>query len=111
MRRQPTRAEALLWSRLRGRGLGGHRVRRQHALGGRCIADFYCPFLRLVIEVDGPIHDASVQEDAARDAWMIERGLRVVRFTNAEVLANVDDVMQRLLLLPAETSVTLKAPT
>jgi very-short-patch-repair endonuclease len=68
-RRQPTPAEVRLWSVLRGRQCGGLRFIRQ-APAGQYVLDFYCPACRLVIEVDGAVHDvAEVQErDARRQA-------------------------------------------
>jgi len=84
-RREPTPAEAALWQLLRGRSLGGYKFRRQHPIG-RCIVDFYCPKARLVIEVDGEIHQRTVEEDAQRQAELEALKLRVIRFTNDEVL-------------------------
>jgi very-short-patch-repair endonuclease len=60
LRRSMTGVELLLWSRLRGQQLGGHRFRRQAPIGPH-IADFACFQARLLIEIDGPIHDARVQ--------------------------------------------------
>lgn len=56
MRRHPTQAEARLWSVLRSRQLGGWKFRRQHIIVGY-VVDFYCADLRLVVEVDGTVHD------------------------------------------------------
>jgi very-short-patch-repair endonuclease len=57
LRKVMTPAEKMLWQQLRGRGLNGLKFRRQHPLGN-LIVDFYCAEHRLVIEVDGGIHDA-----------------------------------------------------
>ncbi len=64
MRREPTRSEALLWAQIRGRKLGA-RFRRQAPLD-RYIVDFYAPCHRLVVEVDGAIHDSRIEADAIR---------------------------------------------
>jgi very-short-patch-repair endonuclease len=58
--------------------------------------DFYCARARLIVEVDGPIHDARQEEDAIRDAFLKNRGFRVLRFTNDEVNGNMDCVLQRI---------------
>lgn len=69
MRKQPTRSEALLWAQLRGNKLGVH-FRRQHPLGARNIVDFYCATHKLVVEVDGAVHDSpeAQRRDALRQA-------------------------------------------
>jgi very-short-patch-repair endonuclease len=92
LRRDATHAEALLWSRLRNRRLGGHKFRRQHPIG-RYIVDFVWIEQRLVIEVDGGQHAALRAEDARRTAWLQSRGFRVLRFWNNEVLANLEAVL------------------
>src|SRR5512135_1457663 len=70
MRKRPTRSEALLWAQLR-RGKLGVRFRRQHPMLG-FIVDFYCASARLVVEVDGSVHDSfeARRHDTARDAWL-----------------------------------------
>ncbi|WOK05895.1 endonuclease domain-containing protein [Imperialibacter roseus] len=62
MRKNHTAAENLLWQNLRGRKLGGHKFRRQHPVAG-FIADFYCHEAKLVIELDGKIHNLSEQKE------------------------------------------------
>lgn len=80
----PTRSEALLWSALRRDALGVH-VRRQHVLHPY-IADFYVASRRLVIEVDGSVHDTRLELDAARDAFLAAvYGVRVMR-VRAEIV-------------------------
>lgn len=92
-RNNPTLAENKLWQRLRGRQLGV-KFRRQHCFGPY-VLDFYCPALRLGIEVDGGQHAASV-EDERRDAWLAGQGVRVLRFWNNEVTGNLDGVLERI---------------
>ena len=96
LRRAETRAERLLWSRLRDRRLGGQKFRRQHPLGPY-VVDFLCTEKWLVVEVDGGQHAARVASDQARTCWLESRGVRVVRFWNNEVLENPDGVCSRLL--------------
>jgi very-short-patch-repair endonuclease len=86
MRKRPTDAEALLWAKLRGRRHDGNRWHRQRPIAGY-IVDFYCPARKLVIEVDGSIHDESVAYDSFRDSVLMRAGLMVLRVSNAAVLA------------------------
>jgi len=92
LRREMTPAEEALWERLRDRQLCGHKFRRQHPLGG-FVADFYCAASRLVIELDGAVHDSLGERDAARTAELNAHGYRVLRFRNGEVLGNMERVL------------------
>ncbi len=86
--------EAILWSRLRGDQLGV-RFHRQHRVGSY-IADFFAHAVKLVIEVDGDSHDERGEYDEKRTYWMNGRGLTVIRFTNEDVLKNLDAVAQSI---------------
>jgi very-short-patch-repair endonuclease len=88
MRRAPTPAEDALWQSLRSRRLAGAKFRRQHAIGG-FIVDFVCVERRLIVEVDGEIHQQPGTQayDAERQAALGALGFRVLRFDNAQVLA------------------------
>ncbi len=100
MRRQPTEPERRLWQALRNSQLGGHKFRRQATIG-HSIVDFFCPAKGLVVEVDGDTHDADV--DAARDMRMTEEfGFQVIRINNADVMTNLDGVLESLLLQLAQ---------
>jgi very-short-patch-repair endonuclease len=92
MRRHPTQAEARLWSALRSRQLGGWKFRRQHVIVGY-IADFYCADLRLVVEVDGWVHDELRPEDEARETDLRRAGVEVVRFSNDAVFCELHNVL------------------
>ena len=94
---QPS-AEAKLWSRLRGRRLGGFKFLRQAPIGPY-FADFCCRELKLVVEVDGATHstDAELARDARRNAFLHAQGYRVVRVLNAEVYENLDGVLETIL--------------
>jgi len=96
MRREPTPAELMLWSRLRRKRLEGLKFRFQHPVGN-FILDFYCPMVKLVVEVDGPIHDEQTERDAARTALIEAHGYHVLRLTNDEVINHVEDVLARIL--------------
>jgi len=95
MRREPTPAEARLWQRLRKRQVLGRKFRRQHTIE-RFIVDFYSRDARLVVEVDGPIHEYTPEEDAIRQAFLESQGLKVIRFTNQEVLQNIEGVVEQI---------------
>jgi len=88
-----TRAEALLWSALKAHRLGGLAFRRQAPMGPY-IVDFVCHFAHLVIEVDGATHDFETRwhADQRRDRWFASRGYVVLRFSNQEVIANLEGV-------------------
>ena len=77
-RNAPTPSEAVLWNALRGRRLNGMRFRRQQPIGP-FIVDFYCAAERLVVEVDGGVHEAKVDADRERQMLLESLGLRVVR--------------------------------
>lgn len=94
LRRTMTRAEILLWRHLKAHRLGGLGFRRQAPMG--CyIVDFVSHDCKLVIELDGESHDfeSRVRRDAERDAWLASRGYRVVRFTNEDVLKDIEGVV------------------
>jgi len=86
LRLNPTPAERHAWSLLRNRAVLGLKFRRQHVLHG-FIVDFYCIAERLVLELDGNVHDAPDQRsyDVARDAFLEAGGYRVVRIRNRDV--------------------------
>jgi len=90
LRREATPAERALWVLL-SRSQTGAKFSRQMSLGP-FFADFLCRELELVIELDGFSHDVAPDRDARLDRWMAEPGYTVLRFTNAEVLANVEGV-------------------
>jgi very-short-patch-repair endonuclease len=90
-----TPAEKALWQALRRKELGGRKFRRQHPLGP-FIVDFYCVQSRLAIELDGPVHDAQIEPDEARTAYLTELGYRVLRFRNEDVLERLETVLQAI---------------
>ncbi|MEH2074212.1 MAG: endonuclease domain-containing protein [Nostoc sp.] len=93
MRCEPTPAEKLLWHKLRDKQLLGFKFRRQQTID-RFIVDFYCNEARLVVEVDGEIHDYTQQEDAIRQEFLESLGLQVVRFKNEDVLERMEGMLQ-----------------
>ncbi|MEQ8420470.1 MAG: class I tRNA ligase family protein [Arenibacter algicola] len=95
MRKNPTKAEALLWEALRNRNLNS-KFRRQHPIS-RYIVDFVCLEKELIVEVDGEIHQYQLNEDAERQLLLEQKkGYTVIRFTNDEVLNNIDEVISKI---------------
>jgi very-short-patch-repair endonuclease len=91
-RRNRTDAELELWWALRSRQIEGLKFRRQFPVGN-FIVDFVCLDARLVIEVDGSQHMENIDEDAIRTAFLESKGLKVLRFTNIDVLTNIEGVV------------------
>lgn len=94
LRSSMTDAEKALWVKLRRKQLHGLQFYRQKPLGN-FIVDFYCPVARLVIEIDGGQHyevDGRIR-DGLRDSYLQSLGLRVLRFSNLDVLKNMDGVI------------------
>ena len=89
-----TDAEKALWVKLRRKQLHGLQFYRQKPLGN-FIVDFYCPAARLVIEIDGGQHyeEDGRNRDGLRDDYLESLGIRVLRFSNLDVLKNMDGVI------------------
>lgn len=95
LRQELTPAESILWQALRGRQIEGLKFRCQHPVG-RFIVDFYCPSVKLVIEVDGGIHDQQQVYDQARTEKLEAFGYRVLRFTNEQVMKDLSAVLEQI---------------
>ena len=97
LRNDLTKAEVLLWTQLQGRKLLGHKFHRQYGIGP-FIADFYCPALKLVIELDGDSHyaEGAREYDASREESMKSLGIRTVRVLNTEIFDNLDGVVEMI---------------
>ena len=93
MRRHPTEPERRLWRQLRRKQVGGYKFRRQHPIGS-FIVDFYCHEARLIVEVDGESHASQEDYDAARTAWLEAQDHHVIRFSNTDVMSNLEGVLQ-----------------
>jgi len=96
LRKEATSAERILWERLRGKQLSGFKFRRQAPLGS-VIADFYCAKAKLIIEIDGDIHDLQVEEDQQRTREIESFGYRVIRFKNGTVISDTESVLKSIL--------------
>jgi len=93
-RKNPTEAEDALWQAVRNSSLG-FRFRRQHAIG-RFLVDFVCIEKKLIVEVDGAIHQNQIREDEERKVILEHEGFRVIRFTNTEVLQQLPFVIEKI---------------
>ncbi len=102
LRRSETEAEKLLWQALKNRKCAGLKFRRQHPFG-RFVLDFYCHERALAVEVDGRIHkNRDVKErDLNRTSELENMGIRVIRFTNEEVIGEIGEVLRKIALFAA----------
>ena len=96
LRKSMSLPEVLLWQELRG-GKAGAKFRRQHPIGPFAV-DFFCTQAGLVIEVDGEAHNRADRpaRDVARDQYLVGAGYRVVRIAAADVLPNLEGVVQQI---------------
>ncbi|WP_374574328.1 endonuclease domain-containing protein [Acinetobacter sp.] len=97
LRNNMTDAEQMLWQRLRRKQILGLQFYRQKPLLN-FIVDFYCPAANLVIECDGGQHftDEGLEADRVRDEVLVELGLVVLRFSNRQVLTEIDGVVEQI---------------
>ncbi|MEM9732012.1 MAG: endonuclease domain-containing protein [Pseudomonadota bacterium] len=96
MRSDQTPAEERLWQEASAKRLDGLKFRRQVPMGNY-IVDFFCPDHRLIVELDGPVHEEQAEHDAQRTAWLEEQGYTVLRFGNKQVLTELPQVLARIL--------------
>ncbi len=98
LRSEMTRSEQMLWARLRGKQIQSVQFYRQKPIGAY-IVDFYAPKAKLVVEVDGSQHLSLErgQDDGERDAYLTSAGLHVLRFSNTQVLQEIDAVVDAIL--------------
>jgi very-short-patch-repair endonuclease len=93
LRKQATKAETLLWGKLKMRQMQGFKFRRQQPIGPYII-DFVTFEKKLIIELDGGQHAIEREKDEKRDAWLKEQGYEVLRFWDNQVLENLDGVLE-----------------
>ena len=96
-RKAPTATEAVLWQHLRGRQMAGVKFRRQQPIGP-FVVDFCAPRLRLIIEIDGPVHDAlqERERDAERQRLIESLGFRFLRVPTGDIEHNLEEVLRRI---------------
>ena len=100
LRRSETPAERWLWGLLRDRRLSGLKFRRQFGVGP-FVADFCCYELRLIIELDGAVHqdEQGIARDRERDAFLTGQGYTVLRFDNSSILGSPDTAFEKILAI------------
>jgi len=96
LRKGQTETEEALWWLLRDRRMLGYKFRRQHIING-FVVDFYCPAARLGIELDGSVHLKQKDYDKLRQQVIEEKGVRMLRFTNAEVKKEPVKVLETII--------------
>jgi very-short-patch-repair endonuclease len=98
LRRSMPPAEIILWSKLRGKSMKGFKFRRQYSIGAY-IVDFYCPQLKLAIEIDGESHfvEGADSYDRERQAIIESSGVSFLRFTNRDVYERLEGVIDKIL--------------
>jgi very-short-patch-repair endonuclease len=94
-RKEPTQSEKLLWHELRGRKVNHIKFRRQQPIGS-FVVDFYAPSIRLVIEVDGSIHDQQIEADFARQEILELLGLKVLRLSAYQVENDISACLEKI---------------
>jgi len=97
LRENMTDAERHLWAKIRMKQVNGYQFYRQKPIGDY-IVDFFCPKAKLVIELDGSHHlvGETMEYDRIRDDYLSSVGLRVLRFTNTDVLTNIEGVVENI---------------
>ncbi|MFA6098650.1 MAG: endonuclease domain-containing protein [Patescibacteria group bacterium] len=98
LRNLAPRAEVVLWRYLKDKRLSGYKFRRQYSVGPYVI-DFYCPKIKLAIEVDGPTHfnkEARIY-DRVRQEYIEQFNIRFLRFMNSDVYNNIEGVIEKIL--------------
>lgn len=97
LRQEMTPSEKKLWELVRRKQILGLKFRRQQVIDG-FVADFYCHQAKLVIELDGGIHDIPEQQkrdDHRRNVFAL-RGLEEIRFKNKDIVENTDEVLRQI---------------
>ena len=108
-RKEPTEGEKILWGELRGKKLDGIKFRRQQPIG-YFVVDFYSSMYRLVVEVDGPIHDSQKEADKARQDILEELGLIVFRLKTETPEKNLPLALSMIRKKIQELKVIIPSP-
>lgn len=98
LRKAMPQAEIILWAYLKNKQLYGYKFRRQYSVG-KYIVDFYCPRLKLAIEVDGPSHFTNKAEkyDLRRQKYIEQFGIRFLRVANLDIYENIRGVIEEII--------------
>src|SRR3989344_4241400 len=95
LRQSQTLEVVALWSKLRNNQLG-FKIKRQYSVGPY-VLDFYCPFKKLAIEIDGLQHVEDKEYDVLRSDYLSVFGIKVIRFWNNEINANINNVLDKII--------------
>jgi very-short-patch-repair endonuclease len=111
LRENMTLAELRLWNALKGKQVLNLKFRPQHPID-IFIADFYCHQVKLVIEIDGEIHqdEEQLEYDIGREAELSYLGIKVIRFTNKEIFNNLPEVVAKIESVSSKLLATQKSP-
>jgi very-short-patch-repair endonuclease len=98
LRKTQTKEELIFWAHVKDRRFHGYKFRRQYSVGNY-IADFYCPELKLVVEIDGGQHyeKENIEKDLLRTKYFNSLGMKVKRYTNIDIKTNLVSVFDNLL--------------
>ena len=97
LRKHGTPAEGGMWNYLKGRQVGGLLFRRQYSIDNY-ILDFYCPAIKVALELDGESHMAHLDEDRGRDQYLLERyGIKTIRYENRHVFERPQQIINDIL--------------
>jgi imidazole glycerol-phosphate synthase subunit HisF len=109
LRKTETKAEKLLWSRLRKNQILGLQFRRQHPIN-LFVADFYCPKIKLIVEVDGNIHEIPEYQahDIGRSDILNDFGITVIRFTNEQITDEIDSIVDKIKIISEKLMLEVK---
>ena len=94
-RRKPTETEKIIWKEILSKDKTGYRFLRQKPID-RFIVDFYCSEISLAIEIDGESHIKKKERDKHRDKFLNQIGITTIRFTNDEVINNIEQVKKKI---------------
>jgi very-short-patch-repair endonuclease len=97
LRKNSTSAEQILWEEIRNKKIENVKFRRQHAIM-KFIADFYCHEAKLIIEVDGDVHEQTEvkERDKGREFELEKAGIKIIRFTNEEIYYEMNSVLEKI---------------
>ncbi|MFQ5963876.1 MAG: endonuclease domain-containing protein [Candidatus Scalinduaceae bacterium] len=99
LRKNMTKAEIYLWAKLKGKQINGLKFRRQYGINNYTV-DFYCPELKLAVEIDGGVHyyNSRIISDSQRQKVIEALGIKVLRYTNNDILKNIEGVIQDIII-------------
>ena len=109
LRKEQTSSERILWRRLRARQMKGAKWRRQQVIGDY-IVDFFCPELRVAVELDGDTHAGRDAQDEIRQQYLSAQGLTVLRYTNDDIRRNLEGVLSVIWEVSGEREVDSPSP-